>query len=175
MLEQMRVDEFLKQGKDLKVSPSSDQLVNDDLAMMVDDDDDEGSEMSDGPGNRDGRKSGIAGRQKGAKGEKKNRSLVANTVTVRSGRRSAKTARIYSFGSLMENDDDDDDDDYESDEMARMSDSEIDLNAIDDTDDESLNSTEMIELTAEKAPPFQANSIADQMAKISFDKTDDDF
>lgn len=169
----MGVDEFLKEGKNIKLSAMDAGRVNndsDELAMMVDVDEDEfdevgGPDLSDsGPtGNESsGRKSRQkASGQRRMRSEKKSRSLMANTVLVKSRSpgseaqpvdeqqqanseesmpaRSAKTARIYSFGSLLENYDDDDDDD-ESRSDARLTDSEIDLDAIDDSDSDESDS-----------------------------------
>lgn len=187
----MRVDEFLKEGKDLQLSPSNGQLFSEELGLIEEDDNianhDDGSDLSTDDQLMHeviNKKSVKNGRQKTnvnerkLRMEKKERSLMANTVTVntqRSGQRSSKTARIYSFGSLLENDDDDDGE-LKSD-LAKMTDSEIDLDAIEDTDDDSVNSTEFNLETSdlsERPVPNESN-ISEQMAKLNFDKTNDDF
>ena len=62
-------------------------------------------------------------------------------------------------------------------DLAKMTDSEIDLDAIEDTDDDSVNSTEFNLETSdlsERPVPNESN-ISEQMAKLNFDKTNDDF
>lgn len=229
MLEQMRVDEFLKEGKDIKITNGNTNGNN--LAVIEDEDvdipsdDGEGSDISDAMAPNIDVTSTIKpqGRQKPMvtaqavnqkqslnerklAAEKKERSLLANTVTVAKQRepRSSKTARIYSYGSLLADDDEDedeggpmpegdDDEDIElskSEEIAKMSDSEIDLDAI-DSDVESTGSANL-NLSDDFAPqgPTAVGGIgaggrskpqpgipnaAKLTTKFSFDKSDDNF
>src|SRR5690606_9726485 len=95
---------------------------------------------------------------------------IANTVTIKSQRasgksndgqlrRSAKTAKIYSFGSLNEDTDDDDESDDDDGKMTG-DESEIDLDAIedDDSEDESIKSTDL------KVPSRSGNSTKQLLA-----------
>ncbi|OTF76512.1 clusterin-associated protein 1-like protein, partial [Euroglyphus maynei] len=139
MLEQIKIDDFLKTNKDVRVNSwnqqNSSEERSDELAAIVDVDEDamgriSGSDFSDKDINeiprkdnesrRNGRKKAVSSRTN----DKKERLLMANTVVKSqrspvnltadtsdtSNNRSAKTARIFSYGSLLENDDDDDDD-----------------------------------------------------------------
>lgn len=172
MLDQIQIDEFLKSNKDMKLYPwntGEERATNgDDLAMFVDVDEDasgrvSGSDFSDKdineiPRSNDSRRERRKSTNK-SRTDKNNRLLLANTVTVKSLRspinnhvekaadstmkKSLKSGKIFSYGSLVENDDDDDeDDDSKSENNLKMSDSEIDLDAIEDSDD-SINSTEL--------------------------------
>nr|XP_027205688.1 clusterin-associated protein 1 homolog [Dermatophagoides pteronyssinus] len=213
MLEQIKIDDFLKTNKDMRITSwnqqnSSDER-SDELAAIVDVDEDRisGSDLSDKDINEIPKKDNETIRRNGRQknklnhtNDKKERLLMANTV-VKSQRspvnltnnttldttsnnnvanRSAKTARIFSYGSLLENDDDDDEDDDDDSEHsetnAKMSDSEIDLDAIDsDDDDDSINSTE-VEFTKPKnvEPKIKTNSEI-KISASNLDKGDDDF
>ena len=211
MLEQIKIDDFLKTNKDMRITSwnqqnSSDER-SDELAAIVDVDEDRisGSDLSDKDINEIPKKDNETIRRNGRQkiksnhtNDKKERLLMANTV-VKSQRspvnltnnttldttsnnnvanRSAKTARIFSYGSLLENDDDEDDDDDDDSEHsetnAKMSDSEIDLDAI-DSDDDSINSTE-VEFTKPKnvEPKIKTNSEI-KISASNLDKGDDDF
>lgn len=240
MLEQMRADEFLKEGKDIKVNGGDEFVPLEDEEVDIPSDDGEGSDISDamardleldkgrpnkplgsiGPQTTTSntKKLGLMGNGKlglGVPG-KKDRSLLAGTTTVlvnnKRQPRSSKTARIYSYGSLLADDDDDEDDipeggdddedDVESEsqlskseEIAKMTDSEIDLDAIEDSDED--EDSENINLSDDFAPRMaaaggrskavvKANNVnnnnnpsipnaAKLTSKFSFDKSDDNF
>ncbi|KAH7636607.1 clusterin associated protein 1 [Dermatophagoides farinae] len=215
MLEQIKIDDFLKTNKDMRINSWNQQNIGtdersaDELAAIVDVDEDamgrvsDGSDFSDRDINEipknDNHKSRRNGRQKANKlsrtNDKKDRLLMANTVVKSqrspvsisndntldtSNNRSAKTARIFSYGSLLENDDDDDDDDDDDSERsetnAKMSDSEIDLDAIDseDDDEDSINSTEVDFTKSNETTKIATNSEI-KISASNLDKGDDDF
>ncbi len=253
MLEQMRADEFLKEGREIKVNGgggdggggggigdgSGDHLVLlEDDEVDIPSDDGEGSDISDamardlaemnnrGPGGRS-KTLGIIGPQTTTTNTKKlammgngvgkngamgvlakkggDRSLLAGTTVVnRREPRSSKTARIYSYGSLLADDDEDDgedelpegdgeDGDEESEALskgsiAKMTDSEIDLDAIEDDSDEEEDGSENLNLSDDFAPngrskvPNNPNNgptmpaAARLTGKFSFEsKSDDNF
>lgn len=211
MLEQMRADEFLKEGREIKVNGGEgDGGGNggdgDHLVLLEDDevdipsDDGEGSDISDAmardlenskaPGGRS-KTLGIIGPQTTTTNTKKlammgsngvggkngamgvlakkggDRSLLAGTTVVnRREPRSSKTARIYSYGSLLADDDDDGEDELPEDgedgdeesealskgSIAKMTDSEIDLDAIEDDSDEEEDGSENLNLSDDFAP-----------------------
>ncbi|KAJ6220174.1 hypothetical protein RDWZM_005986 [Blomia tropicalis] len=201
MLEQMRIDEFLKEGKNSK---NGDESMLEDDDVEIPSDDGEGSDISDAMA-RDGgtmkynqKPSMMA--QLGTKlqvsptkptndrkgvTQKRERSLLANTVLVKSReQRSSKTARIYTYGSMLGDGDDDDGhneiDDEDEDLIkseAKMSDSEIDLGAI-DSDMDSDNGSAILYLSDDFAPsarPRPSNVPNNAKLMSKFEKGDDNF
>lgn len=203
MLDQIQIDDFLKNNKDMKLYPwngGDERATNgDDLAMFVDVDEDasgriSGSDFSDKdineiPRSNDSRRERRKSTNK-SRVDKNSRLLLANTVTVKSLRspinnhvekvadstmkKSMKSGKIFSYGSLVENDDDEDDD-SKSETNLKMSDSEIDLDAIEDSDDDSINSTELNlkpDIKTNDSNNINSNSI---LNINNLDKADDNF